>query len=396
MGLGSPLRTTALLGLALTLGAATARAEGEGARFAWHPSLRLTAVVDDNVFFEDGSKEGAVGLWMTPRVELDYQRSDLRAGADLGVDLRRYLDDASALQAELYRAVGWGELGLAPGLLLRVSDAYVPQAVHLGLPEDEAPNLIQSNRADAELRWWHGFAGERELQLGVIATHFLSEAYPEARPLAGGGFVLDPDFRADYVGGLAFAEFRTPLGERSSGYLRGQAGYRSFSEDSDADHSNLSLMLGWRSEPWERFEVELAGGVGALGFDAFGDALRALGRASLLYRFSSGLSVWLRASHLLTPDLIGEDVQQSTGEIGLEQRFGAATAASLRVFATRFDGDARGDEANLFGAAELRLRRQLTRRLQLAFSYRHWRNAGRLTLDDFSQNRMTLELGFRL
>ena len=87
---------------------------------------------------------------------------------------------------------------------------------------------------------------------------------------------------------------------------------------------------------------------------------------------------------------------ESAGELGVEKRFGAATAASLRVFVTRFDGYVGTDAANLFGGAELRIRRQVTRYLQLALSYRHWRNRGHFDLDDFSRNRVALELGFRL
>ena len=63
---------------------------------------------------------------------------------------------------------------------------------------------------------------------------------------------------------------------------------------------------------------------------------------------------------------------------------------------TRFDGDVGADAANLFGGTELRIRRQVTRSLQLALSYRHWRNRGAFDLDDFSQNRIALELDFRL
>jgi hypothetical protein len=98
----------------------------------------------------------------------------------------------------------------------------------------------------------------------------------------------------------------------------------------------------------------------------------------------------------MTPNLAGEDAMESTGEIGVEKRFGAATAASLRLFVTRFDGEVGSDAANLFGGTELRIRRQVTRYLQLALSYRYWHNRGGYDLDDFSRNRIALELDFRL
>ena len=41
-----------------------------------------------------------------------------------------------------------------PGLTFALSDAWVPTPVDLGLPEDASANLVQSNRASAELSYW--------------------------------------------------------------------------------------------------------------------------------------------------------------------------------------------------------------------------------------------------
>jgi hypothetical protein len=386
----------AALCAALGLAGPAARAEEGLGRFSWRPSLRLTTVADSNVFYEDHDRDGSIGFWVAPRLQLDYRTPAVEFGADLGVDLRRYIEHGSELAAELYRAVGWAEVGLHPGLTLRVSNAFVPQPVRLGLPEDEASNLVQTNRVDADLRWWRELPHGRQLKAGLLASYFLSEDYAEAIPVSGGGFVVDDDFRADYAQGLGFIELQSPMGERSSAYLRGQASYREFTEFSDADHSNLSLLLGMRSNRWPNLDLEIAGGIGALGFDGFADALRGLARASARYRLPSGWILSLAGRYLLTPNLVGDDVTESTGELGVEKRFGVATAASLRLFVTRFKADVPDDAVNLFGAAELRFRRQLARRLQLLVSYRHWLNRGDFELDDFSQNRLALEFSFRL
>jgi hypothetical protein len=380
----------------LVLSGSAARAEGEPGYFSWHPSLRASLVANDNVFFEENGKSGSLGVWLAPRLELGYHTGAVGLGADLGVDLRRYVDHSSALSAELFRAVAWGEIGLRPGLTLRLTNAFVPQPVRLGLPEDEAANQVQTNRLDGGLHWWRELPGRRELEAGLLTSYFRSEEYSQVVPLEGGGLGVDDDFRADYVQGLGFVELQNPLGERTSTYLRWQGAYRAFSERSAADHSNFSLLFGMRSSRWEGLDLALAAGVGALGFDSFADAVRALGELSLDYRLPSGWSFSLAARHLMTPNLAGDDAMESTGQLGVEKRFGAATAASLRLFVTRFEGDVGTDAANLFGGTELRIRRQITRHLQLALSYWHWRNRGDFDPDDFSQNRIALELAFRL
>jgi len=381
---------------ALALSTSAAHAEGEPGYFSWQPSLRTSLVADDNVFFEEDGKDGSIGVWLAPRLELGYRTGAIELGADLGVDVRRYVDHYSDLKAELFRAVGWGEIGLRPGLSLHLSNAFVPQPVRIGLPEDEAENLVQTNRLDAGLNWWRELPGKREIEAGLLASYFRSEEYSAVVPLGGGGFGVDDDFRADYMQGLGFVEFQSPIGEQTSTYVRWQGAYRAFSDHSAADHSNFSLLFGVRSSRWEGLDLALAAGVGALGFDSFADALRALGELNVGYRLPSGWRFSLTARHLMTPNLAGDDAMESTGEIGVEKRFGAATAASLRLFVTRFDGEVGADAANLFGGTELRIRRQVTRQLQLALSYCHWRNRGGFDLDDFSRNRIALELDFRL
>jgi hypothetical protein len=205
---------------ALALSGSAAHAEGEPGYFSWHPSLRASLVADDNVFCEEDGESGSLGFWLAPRLELGYRTGAVELGADLGVDLRRYVDHSSALSAELFRAIGWGEIGLRPGLNLRLSNAFVPQPVRLGLPEDEAANQVQTNRLDAGLHWWRELAGRREVEAGLLASYFRSEEYSEVVPLEGGGFGVDDDFRADYVQGLGFVELQSPLGERTSTYLR--------------------------------------------------------------------------------------------------------------------------------------------------------------------------------
>lgn len=383
----------AVLLSALALAGAATAAEGEEGVFSWQPSLRFTTLASDNVLYEEGGKKGSLGTWIAPRLELAYRRPALEIGADLGVDLRRWIGQGS-LDAELYRGIVWAEAGLGHGLSVRISDAFVPQPIRVGLPEDEGANLAQTNRAAADLRWWRELPGRRELEMGLEGSYFITDDYKEPVPTSA-GVAIDRDFRADYAQGLGFVELQSPLGERSAGYARVQGSYRSFSSAMDADHGNLSLLLGVRSSRWENLELDLAAGVGALGFERFGDELRALGRASVRYRLPAAWTLSLAARHLNTPNLAGETALESTGELGISKRLAASTEVDLRVFVTRFDGDLRDDAANVFGGAELRLRHQVNRYLQLMAGYRHWRNAGGFDRDDFAQNRLLFQISLR-
>lgn len=381
--------------LALCLHSGLAFADGPEPGLWWSPTLRVTSVVDDNVFSAKNNISGDVGFWIAPRVEAGYRGDALEVGADLGIDVRQYIDEGAASD-ELIRAVAFAELGLAKGLSVRVANAYVPQSVMLGRPEDDTLNLIQSNRADATLNWSHALADGRTLNLGVVGTHFLSEGFTDTRPAGGGGFVIDPNFRGDYLQGLVFGEVASPLGERSRMWARTQASYRDFAAFSGADHTNLSMLLGVDSECWDGFELEAAVGGGALFFDRLGTGYRVLARARVLQRFDNGFSVWLKGRYVKSPDLTGGQVDESRGELGFEQRFGSATALRVRGFLTHYDAPIAGPGSNLFGGGELSLRRQLTRRIQLGLVYRYWHNGGSFALDDFSQNRVGLEFGFRL
>ena len=59
------------------------------------------------------------------------------------------------------------------------------------------------------------------------------------------------------------------------------------------------------------------------------------------------------------------------------------------------ENDARTPIGDLFGGAEVRIRRQLSRRLTADLEYRFWDNAGNFTSNDFIQNRAMLTLRYR-
>jgi hypothetical protein len=224
----------------------------------------------------------------------------------------------------------------------------------------------------------------------------MSEGLTEMVPVGSGGMtVVDNDFHADFVGATAYVEIQSPIGERRSGYVRSQLGYRSFQDSSDSDLADFSLLLGVRSHPFENLELELAGGGGLISFASLGEQQRILAKAAMRYRLASGWSWRVALDHLTSAGLAGQEVLESTGRIGLVKRFNRRTDVALGVFVTRFDDEDWSSSANLFGGAEIEFRRQLTARTQVSVSYRHWRNEGDFDPDDFSQNRLALALTYR-
>ena len=391
--LGFPLTA---LAVALALPAQQAGAEGKEGQFSFSPSLNLSTVVDDDLFLTESDKKSSVGVWVQPRLELSYRTETLDLGADLGADLRRYADYYSDLADEFWRMSGHAQVGLLPGLTFRVANAFVPAPVELGLPPDQGINMLQTNRTDSELRYWRALPGEREISFGARGTRFMSDDYTEDRPGAGGTVILDDDFHANYWGGTGYAEYREPLGTRTAAYARAETGYRTFDDSPRSDNLDYTLLVGVHSQRFRNAEIDLAGGYGQIRFDSLGTQPRIVGRGSLRYRFPQDWTFRLGVNHLSSADLLGNSALETTGSIGLEKRFEEGrTSAAVNLFLTRYDSDSLGTGANLFGGAEVKLRRQLTRRTQIGIGYRYWDNQGDYEADDMQQNRLLIDLNFR-
>jgi hypothetical protein len=387
--------TACAAAVALALAAPPVRGdEGEDRKLTLHPSIQVSVVTDDNPYLQDGDGEIEVSGWVYPRFEVGYHTRALDLGADLGVEVRQTIGESS-LGDELYRLSAFAELGLLPGLSVRISDAYVPYPTRLGRPPDDAWGLLQANRADLSLRYWRELPQSREMELGIRATHFASERFPAELPGGGGTVVIDPGFRPNFWQGAAHFEVQGPLGRRDSAYLLGQVGYRDFNDSRRSDHANLSLLLGLRSRRLKHAVIEIAAGYGLIAFDSLSDQQSFLGNASLEYQFPRGWSGRISAANAFGANLFGNEVVETTGRIGLEKRFGERTAAEASVFVARFEDEALDRDQSLYGGAEIELRRDLSRHSALSLTYRYWRSDGDDAGDDFRQNRIVLQFTYR-
>jgi hypothetical protein len=383
-GLVAGLAAAALLAFAFD-----AAAEGEPDLFTIRPTFAATAVADDNPELARKGGNTSIGAWLQPNVKLGYHAPLFDLGADIGVDVRRYSGYDSGLSDEFGRVGGWGEARLAPGVAFRVANAWAPRSLRLGRPEDDGVNLVQTNQLDASLRHWRSLPGERELEVGVESTYFVSDDFSE--PLGGGA--VDQDFRANYVGGTGYVEVQTPVAGEVKGYLRAQAGYRSLLDASEADYADVGGSLGLRVPFGKASRFEIGGGAGWLGFTGLSDRPRATGLMKLRLALPGGFVSTIGVEHLLSANIEGRKFQQTEARVEIERYFGKRTAAAIAGFGTRFD-DASLGAADLFGGGEARVRYQMTRASQIVVRYRYWTNRGDYSADDFTQNRATLELRF--
>jgi hypothetical protein len=356
--------------------------------------VQVHALATDNKNLTKTGEDGDLGVWLVPRLEAYYRTPAYQLGVDGAVDVRRYTGTRSEDEV-FYRVHSFIEAGLLPGLSLRVSDAYTPQVRQLGLPDDDPQNLLQSNRANVEARYWRELPGRREIAVGAIGGRFDADRFPALVEGPGGSVVLDPNFNADFWEGAGYAELRNPFGDEHAVYLRGLVRQRDFDHASDADHLEVNGLLGFQSHFEQGIEFDVAGGYGMLDLSGAGSEQTYLARATLAIRRPGGWRFHLGFHHEFTVDVAGNDFVDTTGRIGVEKYFDPRTALALTGFLSQLDSDSTAPSYNLFGGAEIELRRALTRRFQASLTYRYWENGGSFNLDNMNQNRLMLTLTYR-
>jgi hypothetical protein len=387
-------RIRAAIGLGILLGfSSEAVAEDQEKPFTWHPSMLVTLVGDDQPYLDD-KDDGAIGVWISPQLDLGYRGDFYELSAELGGDVRRYLDEGS-LSEEFYRIRATAEAGILPGLSVLVSEAYVPLPERIAAPGDATRNLNQTNQVDVEVRYWRELPSRRELLMTFRGSHFTGDRFDTFLFTDGGGIVFHDNFEPDHWEGVADIELQTPFGERSSLYLRSDLRYRTFSESDIVDHGEVTVLAGMRTRRFRNIEIDVAAGWGMISFESRDDVHRFVGEGSLRYRMPNGWTWLASTANRFVSDYSGNNFVETTGRMGIEKYFGDLISVSLAGFVSGLENDAWDTEHNFFAGAEFRLRGRIARHTELALTYRHWRNAGDLSFDDFEQNRVAIELYYR-
>ncbi len=378
---------------ALLIWGSVAAAEDQENRFTYHPSILITMLGDDDPYLEE-QNDGAFGAWIAPNLELGYRADFYELQADLGADIRRYIDE-SDLSEEFYRAVVNGEIGVLPGLTLRVSNAFKPQPERVSSPADATRNLQQANQVDAEVRYWKELPGRRELLMALRGGYFVGEDFNALLFMDGGGSMTHPDFEPDHWEAAGKLEVQTPLGERSSLYARSELEFRTYSESEVPDRGEFAILVGARSRAFRHIEIDLAVGYGMVAFESNDDLHRIVGEGSLRVRLPNGWALRASAANRFVSDLSGNVFVETTGRMGIEKHFGEMISASIAAFVSRLENDAWNLPKNLFGGAEFRIQSRIGRHTVVAITYRYWENAGDFSMDDFNQDRVALEFFYR-
>jgi hypothetical protein len=377
----------------LVFSAGPARSERAENGLRIHPSIRLRAVVDDNVFL-DSDETSDLALWIGPRLQIDYARDSLRLGLDTGADIRRYRDETS-LNEEYGRVLGFAELDLWRGLSLRVADTWVPYPERLGLPEDDSRNLVQSNRAEAKLLYRRVLPRESSIQLSVGATRFTTRGFPALVDTNGDGVVESvPNFHADFVETGGDLEVQRGLGRRAVLFARGELRRRTFNDLPTSDFNEFAALLGLRVRWPARLELDVSAGYGRIDFDELDNTNRFLGTARLQWALPRGLTWTAMAANRFTTDATGRDFVETTMHTGVRKQLGRRMSAELDFAWSRYDDDSINAGENEFKTVSVSVFRQLTRHLKVGLSYRYWKNDGRDRSDDFRQNRGFLEFTY--
>jgi hypothetical protein len=378
---------------ALLIWGSVASAEDQEDGFTYHPSILITMVGDDEPHLEE-SGDGAFGAWIAPNLELGYRADFYELQADLGADIRRYVDE-SDLSEEFYRAIVSGEIGVLPGLTVRVSNAFKPQPERVSSPADSTRNLRQTNQADAEIRYWKELSGRRELLLSLRGGYFVGENF-NARLYTDNGVVMSHrNFEPDHWEGAGKLELQTPFGERSSLYARSELEIRTYEETEIPNRGEFSILFGARSRYFRNVEIDVAVGYGMVAFKSNDDLHRFVGEGSLRYRLPNGWALRASAANRTVSDLPGNVFVETTGRMGIEKQFGEMISASVAGFISRLENEAWNIPKNLFGGAEVRVQSRIGRHTVVAVTYRYWDNAGDFSMDDFDQNRVALEFFYR-
>ena len=170
---------------------------------------------------------------------------------------------------------------------------------------------------------------------------------------------------------------------------------REFDDSAGADHLEASGLLGFRSHLEQGILFDVAGGYGLLDLEDGSSEARILARAALTVHRPGGWRYEAAFHNEFTVDVAGNDFVDTTGRLGVEKYFGKRTALSVIGFVSQLESDSTQPSGNLFGGAEVKLRRALSRRFQASLAYRYWENAGSFGLDDMSQSRAMVTLTYR-
>lgn len=388
-----PVSAMVLVCLATAAQAQEAETEGrKGLHIA--PRVGATAIYDDNVFLERRDGEDDFALRFEPGVEATWARSKLRAGVDLGLDGRFYLENED-LSEVFWDGEAYLEYRPREDLLLKVSDHYVPAALQLGAPEDTVVNQEQANWLRGEMRWERDLARKTELEVGLLGTRFDTRGFTAVVDLDGDGMLEESRVDVDFWEARGWIEGRREVGRDREVFTRFTTARRTYPDLESADFVEYFGTVGLRAALTPRIRLDLAAGWGVLDFDEQSSESRFVGELGLTYELPRDWTLRLSAARSLSSDVVGTDFAETSARLEVRKKLGRRTTVIAAAYWSEFDNNAIDQEQNEVLAGELRLLRELTPRIQTELAWRRWKNTGDFENDDFTQDRVTLGVVYR-
>lgn len=358
------------------------------------PHVRATTIYDSNVLLKRRDKEDDWAFWLQPGVELEWTRSKLRAGADLGIDARWYVDHSS-LSETFWDASAFVEYAPTEAMTFKLSDRYVPQALVLGQPEDDTINQQQSNWLEAEGRYEHEFGARNEMELGLRGTRFDSRSFDALVDVNDDGIPEEDRVDADYWEGRGWLEGRREIGRDRELFSRFTLARRTYPHLSEVDFTEYFGTVGARLAITARIRFDFGVGWGVIDFDEQGSQNRFVGDVGLTWELPRDWLLRVSGARTLSSDVVGTDFDETSARIEVRKRLGRRTSVIVGGFWSSFDNNAVDQEQNEVLAGEVRVERELTPRIRVELGYRRWKNLGDFENDDFTQDRVTLGVAYR-
>jgi hypothetical protein len=367
---------------------------GDRQGLSFTPHVRGTLGYDDNVFLERRGEEDDFFLWIEPGVDARWTRSKIRAGADVGLDGRFYLEEEDLTEV-FWNARGFVEYQPTDDLRFEISDRYVPTALQLGAPEDTTANQEQANWLQAEAEYTRELRPRTDLEVGVRGTRFDTRSFRAVVDVDGDGIPEEDRVDVDYWEARGWLEGRHELGRDREVFARFDTARRTYPSLESADFTEYAGTVGARAAITARIRVDVAVGYGVIDFDDQGSEPRFLGELGLTYELPRDWTVRVSAARTLSSDVVGTDFNETNVRLDVRKELGRRTTVIASGFWSQFDNNAIEQEENEVVAAELRVERELTPRITAELAYRYWKNLGDFENDDFTQNRVLLGLVYR-
>jgi hypothetical protein len=272
---------------------------------------------------------------------------------------------------------------VAPRLRFEAEDVYTSIVDVIGRPEDISTNLVQANtwRAGPVFRSDLGSRSHMELSADYGMTNYVNADFQNG---------ANADFGESNVHFYLDREMSQTL----TLFTRQEFSDRRFPNLPSSSFTGLLSTLGGRWHPGRRITVEASGGYQEVFLRDQGSQPGSVVTVLLQYTPTLRTRITAGYNQEYTTDIHGNLYWQKRFDAGLDRQIGPRTLLRLTSFYSQLNvGSASTGDNNYFGAG-VKLDHQLRSRVHVDAAWNYWKNAGGLSVDDFTQNVASVGLRY--